>query len=127
MHLASGIAGIGFGNAGVHLCHGCSYPIAGMIHDRWVYKKCFYLPTFNFYSGYYPEAYASAGKDLVPHGLSVTITAPEVFKFTGQACPDRHLKGAEALGADIRGVKQADAGAFSSGKSHLSYALKLKV
>ena len=99
MHLASGIAGIGFGNAGVHLCHGCSYPIAGMIRDR----------------GYHPEAYASAGKDLVPHGLSVTITAPEVFKFTGEACPDRHLKGAEALGADIRGIKQADAGAFASG------------
>ena len=69
MHLASGIAGIGFGNAGVHLCHGCSYPIAGMIHDR----------------GYYPDAYESAGKDLVPHGLSVTITAPEVFKFTASA------------------------------------------
>ena len=99
MHLASGIAGIGFGNAGVHLCHGCSYPIAGMIHDR----------------GYYPDAYESAGKDLVPHGLSVTITAPEVFKFTASACPDRHLKGAEALGADTRGIKRDDAGLFLSG------------
>ena len=44
---------IRFGNAGVHLYHGCSYPIAGMIHDR----------------GYYPDAYESAGKNLVPHGL----------------------------------------------------------
>ena len=95
------MAGIGFGNAGVHLCHGCSYPIAGMIHDR----------------GYYPDAYESAGKDLVPHGLSVTITAPEVFKFTASACPDRHLKGAEALGADTRGIKRDDAGLFLSGTS----------
>jgi len=96
MHLASGIAGIGFGNAGVHLCHGCSYPISGMIHDR----------------GYVPDSYTSAGKDLVPHGLSVTITAPEVFSFTAPACPDRHLKGAEALGADTRNIKRDDAGAF---------------
>merc|ERR1711935_736436 len=86
----------GFGNAGVHLCHGCSYPISGMIHDR----------------GYVPQSYESAGKDLVPHGLSVTITAPEVFTFTAPACPDRHLKGAEALGADTRNVKRDDAGVF---------------
>ncbi|MCW2738128.1 hydroxyacid-oxoacid transhydrogenase [Nocardioides sp.] len=79
MALAATFAGLGFGNAGVHVPHACAYPIAGRVRD--------YRPA-----GYPDNA------PIVPHGMAVVMTAPAAFALTFEASPERHLRAAELLG-----------------------------
>jgi alcohol dehydrogenase class IV len=90
MAIAATFAGMGFGNAGVHIPHANAYPIAGRVRD--------------FHPKDYPEH-----EPMVPHGMSVALTAPEAFRFTFDAAPDRHLQAARLLapGAD-RPASDAD-------------------
>jgi hydroxyacid-oxoacid transhydrogenase len=84
MMLAALFAGMGFGNAGVHVPHACAYPIAGRV------------------TSYRPPDYPK-GEPMVPHGESVSLTAPAAFRFTFACDPDRHVRAASWLdpaGAD---------------------------
>jgi hydroxyacid-oxoacid transhydrogenase len=91
MAVAATFAGMGFGNAGVHIPHANAYPIAGRVKD------------------FHPKDYP-AHEPMVPHGMSVALTAPEAFRFTFDAAPERHIRAAELLapGAD----RPADASQF---------------
>lgn len=85
MALAATYAGIGFGNAGVHVPHAIAYPIAGLVK--------------NFSPPDYPKE-----EPMIPHGLSVVITAPSTFRWTYAVSPERHLRAAQLLGASVSGL-----------------------
>jgi len=84
MALAATFAGMGFGNAGVHIPHANAYPIAGRV------------------KGFHPSGYPD-DEPMVPHGMAVSLTAPEAFRFTFDADPARHLRAASLLGGDGNG------------------------
>ena len=91
MLLAAAWAGIGFGNAGVHLPHGMSYPVSGMVRD------------------FRPPGY-QVDHSIVPHGMAVILNAPAVFRFTAGANPQRHLLAARLLGLEVADTAPQDAG-----------------
>jgi alcohol dehydrogenase class IV len=81
MMMAATFAGMGFGNSGVHIPHANAYPIAGMVKD--------YTPAG------YPQ-----DEPMVPHGQSVSLTAPEAFRFSFESAPERHLRAASLMAPD---------------------------
>ncbi|MGH3495864.1 MAG: hydroxyacid-oxoacid transhydrogenase [Nocardioidaceae bacterium] len=78
MAMAATFAGMGFGNAGVHIPHANAYPIAGQVKE------------------FHPKDYPR-DEPMVPHGMSVSLTAPEAFRFTFEANPERHLRAAQLI------------------------------
>ena len=91
---AATLAGIAFGNAGVHVPHGMSYAVAGLVDS------------------FCPEGYPQE-EPIVPHGMSVIVNAPAVFRRIAATSPERHREAAELLGADMR---DGDPGEAISGR-----------
>lgn len=96
MMLAATYAGIGFGNAGVTLPHGMSYAVSGHVHQ--------YRPPD------YPDDHA-----IIPHGMSVILKAPAVFRFTARSNPQLHLYAASLMGVDVSGADPEQAGDLLAG------------
>jgi hydroxyacid-oxoacid transhydrogenase len=89
------LAGIAFGNAGVHIPHAMAYAVAGLVRD------------------YHPEGYPGA-EPIVPHGMSVILNTPAAFRATAHTDPARHLDAARHLGADAPDAGADDAGTVLS-------------
>ena len=91
MMWAATLAGIAFGNAGVHVPHGMAYSVAGLV-------KSYRPPSFD------------TDEPMVPHGVSVIVNAPAVFRLTASTNPERHLEAAGLLGADVVNARGSDSG-----------------
>ena len=85
------LAGMAFGNSGTHLGHALSYGVTHLMHD---------ITT----EGYAVEA------PFIPHGISVIVSAPSIFRYTAEAAPERHFEAAELLRADLQGAGADDSG-----------------
>jgi alcohol dehydrogenase class IV len=88
--IAATFAGIGFGNAGVHIPHALAYPIAGMVRD-WV-----------------PPGYG-VSEPLVPHGLSAVLTLPASIRFTAPTNYAKHARIAKLLDVNTAGLTSLEA------------------
>jgi alcohol dehydrogenase class IV len=91
------LAGMAFGNSGTHLPHAFSYGVTNLMHD--VVTDDYPVPS-----------------PFVPHGISVILTSPAVFRFTAPGAPERHLEAAACLGADTSDATPGDAGEVVAGR-----------
>jgi hydroxyacid-oxoacid transhydrogenase len=85
------LAGMAFGNSGTHLGHALSYGVTHLMQD---------ITT----DGY------RVGSPFVPHGISVAVSAPAIFRYTAAAAPERHFEAAGYLQADLQGAAADDSG-----------------
>jgi len=91
------LAGMAFGNSGTHLPHAMSYGITHLMND---------VTT----DGY------QVGSPFIPHGISVVVSAPAIFRYLGGAAPQRHIEAAGFLGATQLDAAGEEAGEVVSGR-----------
>ena len=85
------LAGMAFGNSGTHLPHAMSYGVTHLMD--------------NITTDGYP-----VNSPFIPHGISVVVSAPSIFRYLGDATPQRHLEAAGYLGSEETDVAPEDAG-----------------
>jgi hydroxyacid-oxoacid transhydrogenase len=88
---AATLAGMAFGNSGTHLPHAMSYGVTHLMHD---------VTTRDY----------AVASPFVPHGISVILNAPAIFRYTAEAAPQRHLAAANYLGANCEQAADNEAG-----------------
>jgi len=59
--------------------------------------------------GYKHKGYA-VDTSIIPHDVSLAVTAPAVFRFTGALNPERYLAAAKCFNIDTSNVKLENAG-----------------
>ena len=85
------LAGMAFGNSGTHLPHAMSYGITHLMNN---------ITT----DGY------DVASPFIPHGISVVVSAPAIFRYLADAEPRRHLQAAGFLGAENIDASDDEAG-----------------
>ncbi len=86
------LAGMAFGNSGTHLAHAMSYGITHLMDN--ITTRGYSVPS-----------------PFIPHGISVAVSAPAIFRFLADSEPQRHLDAARWLCAS-----HTDAGAAEVGE-----------
>ncbi len=85
------LAGMAFGNSGTHLPHAMSYGVTHLMHN---------ITTRDY----------AVKSPFVPHGFSVIVSAPSIFRYMAEGAPERHWEAAQLLGANMNGTIPQDSG-----------------
>ncbi|MXZ79846.1 MAG: iron-containing alcohol dehydrogenase [Gammaproteobacteria bacterium] len=91
------LAGMAFGNSGTHLPHAMSYGITHLMDD---------ITT----AGY------EVPSPFIPHGISVVVNAPAIFRYLAGSAPERHAEAAGFLGAEHLDAVGDEVGELVSGR-----------
>ncbi|MEZ5535093.1 MAG: hydroxyacid-oxoacid transhydrogenase [Thiolinea sp.] len=91
------LAGMAFGNSGTHLAHAMSYGVTHLMHD---------ITTRDY----------AIASPFIPHGISVVVNAPSIFRYLSEGAPERHLEAAGFMGMNTSGASAEDSGELVAGK-----------